>query len=81
MTALIRCHAERFGFTGYHYYITRDGQTYQTRHEQQIGAHPDACILGYLDLPNVHCSVTKETLGSSKKACPCFDARTEYSNL
>ena len=39
MIALIRCHAERFGFTGYHYYITRDGTTYQTRHEQLIGAH------------------------------------------
>ena len=39
VTALIRCHAERFGFTGYHYYITRDGQTYQMRHEQLVGAH------------------------------------------
>ena len=39
VTALIRCHAERFGFTGYHYYITRDGRTYQTRHEQLVGAH------------------------------------------
>ena len=38
VTALI-CHAERFGFTGYHYYITRDGTTYQTRHENLIGAH------------------------------------------
>ena len=39
VTALIRCHADRFGFTGYHYYITRDGRIYQTRHEQLIGAH------------------------------------------
>jgi N-acetyl-anhydromuramyl-L-alanine amidase AmpD len=39
VTALIRCHADRFGFTGYHYYITRDGHVYQTRHEQLIGAH------------------------------------------
>ena len=39
VTALIRCHADRFGFTGYHYYITRDGRTYQTRHEQLVGAH------------------------------------------
>ena len=115
VTALIRCHAERFGFTGYHYYITRDGHTYQTRHEQLIGAHakgynkhslgvcyeggldengkpadtrtpkqiksllkllrrlkaahPDAIILGHRDLPKVH------------KACPCFDAVTEYSQL
>ena len=112
VTALIRCHAERFGFTGYHYYITRDGRTYQTRHEQLVGAHavgynqhslgvcyeggldehgnatdtrtprqkrallrllrrlkkahPDARILGHRDLPNVHRSATKETLGSSK---------------
>ena len=39
VTALIRCHADRFGFTGYHYYITRDGTTYQTCHEQLVGAH------------------------------------------
>ena len=39
VTALIRCHADRFGFTGYHYYITRNGHTYQTRHEQLVGAH------------------------------------------
>ena len=115
VTALIRCHADRFGFTGYHYYITRDGTVTQTRHEQLIGAHargynshslgicyeggldkegnpadtrthrqkrallqllktlkkehPAARILGHRDLPNVH------------KACPCFDAQTEYSNL
>ena len=115
VTALIRCHADRFGFTGYHYYITRNGTTYQTRHEQLIGAHakdynrnslgicyeggldeqgkpadtrtkaqkqsllkllkrlkkehPQAQILGHRDLPNV------------KKACPCFDAKSEYSQL
>ena len=39
VTALIRCHEERFGFTGYHYYITRDGKTYQTRHGNLVGAH------------------------------------------
>ena len=39
VTALIRCHSDRFGFTGYHYYITRDGTVYQTRHEQLVGAH------------------------------------------
>ena len=115
VTALIRCHADRFGFTGYHYYITRDGTTYQTRHEQLVGAHakgynqhslgicyeggldkqgkpadtrtkaqkqsllkllkrlkqehPQAQILGHRDLPDV------------KKACPCFDAGSEYSQL
>ncbi len=36
---LIACHDARFGFTGYHYYITKDGRTYQTRHEQLVGAH------------------------------------------
>ena len=112
---LIRDHAERFGFTGYHYYITRDGTVTQTRHEQLVGAHakgynshslgicyeggldifghpadtrtrkqkqalltllkrlmaahPDARILGHRDLPGVH------------KACPCFDAQTEYQTL
>ena len=39
VTALIRCHRDRFGFTGYHYYVTRDGAVYQTRHLQLIGAH------------------------------------------
>jgi N-acetyl-anhydromuramyl-L-alanine amidase AmpD len=39
VTRLIACHQARFGFTGYHYYITRDGQTYQTRHENLVGAH------------------------------------------
>ena len=37
--ALIRDHSDRFGFTGYHYYVTRGGMVYQTRHEQLIGAH------------------------------------------
>ena len=39
VTTLISDHDKRFGFTGYHYYITRDGKTYQTRHEQLVGAH------------------------------------------
>ena len=39
VTSLIACHQARFGFTGYHYYITRDGTVYQTRHEQLVGAH------------------------------------------
>jgi N-acetyl-anhydromuramyl-L-alanine amidase AmpD len=112
---LIACHNARFGFTGYHWYITKDGTTYQTRHEQLVGAHakgynqhaigicyeggltpdgepadtrtpqqkaalkhllkdlrkryPEARILGHRDLPNV------------SKACPCFDAETEYAAL
>ena len=36
---LIRDHADRFGFTGYHYYVTRGGMIFQTRHEQLVGAH------------------------------------------
>ena len=39
VTDLIVCHQARFGFTAYHYYITRDGQMYQTRHENLAGAH------------------------------------------
>ena len=31
--------------------------------------HPEAQILGHRDLPDV------------KKACPCFDAKSEYSQL
>ena len=36
---LIACHDARFGFTGYHWYVRKDGTTYQTRHEQLVGAH------------------------------------------
>ena len=36
---LIRDHAKRFGFTGYHYYVRRSGFIFQTRHEQLVGAH------------------------------------------
>ena len=39
VTSLIACHDSRFGFTGYHYYITRDGEIHQTRHENLVGAH------------------------------------------
>jgi N-acetyl-anhydromuramyl-L-alanine amidase AmpD len=39
VTSLISDHDSRFGFTGYHYYIERDGQVYQTRHENLPGAH------------------------------------------
>lgn len=35
------CHNARFGNKGigYHYYIERDGQLYQTRNENEIGMH------------------------------------------
>ena len=36
---LIADHRKRFGYSGYHYYVTRDGQLYQTRHENLKGAH------------------------------------------
>lgn len=39
VTTLIRDHQQRFGFTGYHYYVTRDGHITQTRHLQLPGAH------------------------------------------
>ena len=39
VTSLIADHQKRFGFTGYHYYVTRDGTVYQTRHENLVGAH------------------------------------------
>ena len=39
METLIADHRKRFGYTGYHYYVTRDGQLYQTRHENLKGAH------------------------------------------
>ena len=68
---LIRCHADRFGFTGYHYYITRSGYVYQTRHEQLIGAHAKGynqhslgvCYEGGLDAQGNPC----DTRTSSQK--------------
>ena len=114
--ALEACHKARgFRTTGYHYYITKDGQLHACRPEEIPGAHakrynahsigicyeggldedgnacdtrtpaqkhallallrslkadyPDAEILGHRDLP----WVTKD--------CPCFDAKSEFSNL
>jgi len=66
VTALIRDHADRFGFTGYHYYITRDGLVYQTRHLQLVGAHAKGynqhsigvCYEGGLD-PKGHATDTR----------------------
>jgi len=66
VTSLIACHQARFGFTGYHYYITRDGQVYQTRHENLVGAHArhynkhsiGVCYEGGL-LPNGHPADTR----------------------
>ena len=66
VTALIRDHADRFGFTGYHYYITRDGLVYQTRHLQLVGAHAKGynqhsigvCYEGGLD-PKGHAADTR----------------------
>ena len=65
--ALIRCHDQRFGFTGYHYYITRNGHTYQTRHEQLIGAH----AVGY----NQH-SLGVCYEGGLNELCKPADSRT-----
>lgn len=39
VTTLIADHTKRFGHSAYHYYITRDGEVIQTRHENLIGAH------------------------------------------
>ena len=39
VTTLIADHIKRFGHSAYHYYITRDGEVYQTRHENLVGAH------------------------------------------
>ena len=39
VTELIRWHAQRFGFTGYHYYITKDGKVHRCRPEEMVGAH------------------------------------------
>ncbi|UKK50329.1 N-acetylmuramoyl-L-alanine amidase [Prevotella sp. E13-17] len=66
VTSLIACHRQRFGYTGYHYYITRNGQTHQTRHENLVGAHAKGynthsigiCYEGGL-LPNGHPADTR----------------------
>ena len=114
--SLEACHKARgFKTTGYHYYVTKDGQLHQCRPEEMVGAHarrynahsigicyeggldvngkpadtrtpaqkqtlvtllrslkvdyPEAQIIGHRDLPWV------------TKACPCFDAQSEYSDL
>jgi N-acetyl-anhydromuramyl-L-alanine amidase AmpD len=64
---LIACHDARFGFTGYHYYITRQGQVYQTRHEQLVGAH----AVGY----NQHSIGICYEGGLTPEGCPA-DTRT-----
>ncbi len=69
---LIRDHRDRFGFTGYHYYITRDGLTYQTRHEQFIGAHAK----GY----NKHSIGVCYEGGLDTKGQPC-DTRTKRQKI
>ena len=71
--ALIRDHADRFGFTGYHYYVTRGGTVYQTRHEQLVGAHAKGynehslgvCYEGGLDQ---HGKPTDTRTGAQKRA-------------
>ena len=108
--------ARGFADHGYHFYITRDGETHPCRPVHQIGAHatgwndksigicyeggldengriadtrtyaqkcalldllrqlktdyPEAAILGHYQLSE-----------NVRKACPCFDAATEYSQL
>ena len=108
--------ARGFADIGYHFYITRDGETHPCRPVHQIGAHatgwndksigicyeggldengrivdtrtyaqkcalldllrqlktdyPEAAILGHYQLSE-----------NVRKACPCFDAATEYSQL
>ena len=51
VTALIRAHRDRYGFTACHYYVTRRGTVYQTRHEQlpgveALGDHAHALVVG-----------------------------------
>ena len=108
--------ARGFADIGYHFYITRDGETHPCRPVHQIGAHatgwndksigicyeggldengriadtrtyaqkcalldllrqlktdyPEAAILGHYQLSE-----------NVRKACPCVDAATEYSQL
>lgn len=66
VTSLIADHQKRFGHTGYHYYITRDGRVTQTRHLNLIGSHAygynahsiGVCYEGGLD-PNGHPADTR----------------------
>ena len=81
---LIACHNARFGFTGYHYYVTRglneQGKPTDTRTEAQKATlwhllkslkvdYPNAKIIGHCELPHV------------AKDCPCFLASKEYAEL
>ena len=69
---LIRDHSDRFGYTGYHYYITRDGHTFQTLHEQLVGAH----ARGY----NKHSIGVCYEGGLDAKGQPC-DTRTKRQKI
>ena len=64
---LLRDHRTRFGFTGYHYYVERDGTVTQTRHEQLPGAH----VAGY----NQHSLGVCYEGGLDRNGKPC-DTRT-----
>ena len=76
VTSLIACHDARFGFTGYHYYITRDGQLYQTRHENLPGAHArhynqhsiGICYEGGLDAMGEPCDTRTKAQRQSMRA-------------
>ena len=108
--------ARGFADIGYHFYITRDGETHPCRPVHQIGAHATGwndksigiCYEGGLDengriadtrtyaqkcalldlLRQLKTDYPKaKILGhyqlseNVRKACPCFDAATEYSQL
>ncbi len=108
--------ARGFADIGYHFYITRDGETHPCRPVHQIGAHATGwndksigiCYEGGLDengriadtrtyaqkcalldlLRQLKTDYPKaKILGhyqlseNVRKACPCFDAAMEYSQL
>lgn len=117
MSTLRASHKARgFADIGYHFYITRDGDTHPCRPVHQIGAHATGwndksigiCYEGGLDengriadtrtyaqkcalldlLRQLKTDYPKaKILGhyqlseNVRKACPCFDAATEYSQL
>jgi len=102
-----------FETIGYHYLIGLNGEIWQGRPEDKVGAHTEGhntnsigvCYVGGLDAnlkpKDTRTPAQKEALLKlikelkqrypaatihghrefANKACPCFDAKTEYKNL
>ena len=83
--ALRRSHLARgFADIGYHFYITRDdenGVPADTRTYAQKCSLLDLLRQLKTDYPNARISGHRQLSSSIHKACPCFDAKSEYETI